>query len=203
MANQLSGWLLGRPYQPATPWDPWALTRQADQEQLLNAMKNYDQMMQNPFGFIPQPYQDQMRRDTEQAVRGQYQGQGQAGFVNDRLARAQNDLSMKMLSQNLDQANKQRDYIEQMRTSQMNRPTQMQAAVPEQVGLLGQVGGQMASSAANAFGKQLAGGFGNWAGNAVDNWFGSSDNSDERNRGIPGYGGMTVGQQGQGGPNTY
>lgn len=167
----------------AGTFDPYAKDRAVRMDMLKGAMAQYDQMMQQPFGFIPQAYQDQMRQDTEQAVRGQYQGQGQAGFINDRLARAQNDLSMKMLNTNLQQANKQRDYIQQLST--VNQPEQYQKA---QEGLLSQVGGQMASTAANKLGGMGV----DWA---ADKLFGSSENPDERNK-QNGLGGPMPTQQG-------
>ncbi len=155
----------------AGSFDPYAKDRQVRMDALKGAMANYDQMMSQPFGFIPQAYQNQMRKDVTEQQNNQYQGQGQSGFAADRMARAQNDLSMKMLNTNLTQANKQRDYIQQLEGQ--NQPEQYQKA---QEGLLSQVGGQMASTAANKLGGQFA----NWAG---DKLFGSSENSDERNQG--------------------
>lgn len=155
----------------AGSFDPYAKDRQVRMDALKGAMAQYDQMMSQPFGFIPQAYQDQMRKDTDTQVKNQYQGQGQSGFLNDRLARAQNDLSMKMLDTNLGQANKQRDYIQQL--TMQNQPEQYQKA---QEGLLSQVGGQMTSTAANKLGGQFA----DWAGGKL---FGNSENSDERNQG--------------------
>lgn len=167
--SALSRWLFGRDYQPSQNWDPYAQDRQVRMDALKGAMANYDQMMASPQGFIPQSQRDYMQNDVENSVRNQYAGQGQSGFVNDRLARARNDLNIKLNQQNLDQANKQRDYIDKLTT--MNQPTQMTAAVPEQVGALGQIGGQMFSQAANAFGNK-AGGM------AVDALFGK-DGEDE------------------------
>lgn len=166
--SPISGWLFGRPYQPQQPFDPYAQDRANQMDFLKQQMAQYDQMMAQPNGFIPQAYQDQMRKDVDTQVKNQYAGQGQSGFTNDRLARAQNDLSMKMLDTNLQQANKQRDYIQQLQTLQ--HPTQMTAAVPEQVGALGQMGGAMFSSAGNALGKQV----GNLGGMAVDAMFGKN-----------------------------
>lgn len=154
----------------AGTFDPYAKDRAVRMDALKGAMAQYDQMMSQPNGFIPQAYQDKMRQDVDTQVKGQYQGQGQSGFLNDRLARAQNDLSMKMLDTNMQQANKQRDYMEKLQTT--NQPEQYQKG---QEGLLSQIGGNMAAEAGNQFGKQ----FSNWAGNKL---FGNSENSDERNK---------------------
>ncbi len=170
----------------AGSFDPYAKDRAVRMDALKGAMANYDQMMSQPFGFIPQAYQDQMRKDTATEIKNQYQGQGQSGFVNDRLARGQNDLSMKMLNTNLTQANKQRDYIQQLETQ--NQPEQYKKA---QEGLISQVGGQMASQAGNKLGNQFA----DWAGGKL---FGNSENSDERNK--QKGNGMGVGMGDYGGP---
>lgn len=163
----------------AGSFDPYAKDRAVRMDALKGAMAQYDQMMSQPFGFIPQAYQDQMRKDVTEQQNNQYQGQGQTGFAADRMARAQNDLSMKMLQTNMGQANKQRDYIQQLETQ--NQPEQYQKA---QEGLLSQVGGQMASKAGN----ELGGKFADWAGNKM---FGNSENSDERNQGGMGVNGST------------
>lgn len=165
----------------AGSYDPYAKDRANREALMRSSMANYDQMMSQPFGFIPQAYQDQMRKDVNTQVNNQYAGQGQSGFTNDRLARAQNDLSMKFMNTNLDQANKQRDYIQQL--TMASQPTQYQKA---QIGLLPQAGGQFLSQTANQFGTQAA----NYA---SDKLWGDSANDDERNK--QRYtGGMSVGQ---------
>lgn len=161
----------------AQEFDPYAKDRAVRMDMLKRSMAGYDQMLSQPLGFIDPAMRAQMQGDVEESVRSANPGAGQSGFLNDRLARARNDLNMKLAETNINQANKQRDYIQQL--SMANQPTQMGK---REVGMLEQFGGQMANQAAQGFGKAAT----DWG---TEKIFGRSKDEDEIK---PPSGGMSV-----------
>jgi hypothetical protein len=165
-------WMTNLAGRPEGAFDPYAQDRQQRYAMLNQSMGAYDQAMSAPLGFLSPSMKNQVMSDAETNVRNQYQGQGQAGFVNDRVARAKNDALMKMTQTNLDQANKQRDWINQM--TNVSQPTAYQ---PAQQGLIGQFAGNVMGNAANTLGGMGV----NYLGQKIGNWFG---NDDEQIKGV-------------------
>jgi len=169
------GGLLGR---APKEYDPYAQDRQLRMQALQGAMGQYDQMMSKPGGAIPDAYRQKMLGEVETDTRNRYAGQGQSGFTNDRVARNQNDLRMKMLDTELGQLNKQRDYMGQL--IGQNQPTQQ---IPGQTGVLQQVGGQMIGKAATGGMNALMGqddDSENWM-KQYQKWFGGGANATQGN----------------------
>lgn len=152
--------LVGRPEKQAqkTPFDPYAQDRQVRMDALRGAMGQYDQMLSTPGGAIPQSYRDYLQKDAEKNVRNANPGAGQSGFTEDRVARAKNDVNIKLMDTELGQLNKQRDYISQL--TQMNQPTQMVETSPYQApqgGMLQKAVGDLAGRATRSLGDVILG----------------------------------------------
>lgn len=165
--------LLGK---PATTFDPYAQDRAVRMDLLKRSMGDYDTAMAQPLGFLSPSMKNQVLADAETGVRNQYQGQGQGGFVNDRIARAKNDALMKMTQQNLSEADKQRQYMQQL--GAMSQGQQYQ---PAQEGLLSQLGGQFLGQAGQSAGGMAV----NALGGAMKKMFSGGDNSMTRGGGQP------------------
>lgn len=143
------GGIIGRGPQE---YDPYKEDRNLRMQALQGAMGQYDTMMSKPGGAIPEDYRKQMLGDVEKNIRNSYAGQGQSGFTNDRVVRGQNDLRMKMLDTELNQLNKQREYMGNL--IGMHQPTQQ---IPGETGLLQKAGSDLLGRATRAAGDAIVG----------------------------------------------
>lgn len=149
--DNLLGGVVGR--APKT-FDPYEQARPTLTAQHQKAMGDYDKMVATPGGAIPEDYRQKMLGDVEKDVRNRYAGQGQSGFTEDRVVKGQNDLRVKMLGTELDQLNKQRDYMQQLTGMTVGMPTQSQ---PGETGMAQKFGSDLAGRAGRGVGDAIFG----------------------------------------------
>lgn len=170
--------------KPEGQFDPYAQDRGVRMQALSNAMADYDKMMSTPGGMIPDQYRKMLHAQNEEQARSARPGAGGSGWLEDTIARGKNDINLKLVQQELEQADKQRQYMQSL--INMQQPTQHLQGAP---GVLETVGSQL-------LGRGVAG--------AADELMGSTQQKKGKQRspvqGRNPQGGMAVG--GDFGPGT-
>jgi hypothetical protein len=128
--------LFGKPSSSFSQENP--ADAQMRRQAISNAMSNYDQMMAKPGGMIPDAYRKMLQNQSEEQIRSSRPGASQSGALDDLIARSKNQINMDLVKQELEQADRQRQYMSQLMG--MGRPQQY---MPRQAGAVEQVGGNM------------------------------------------------------------
>lgn len=114
--------------KPEGQFDPYAQDRGVRMQGLSNAMADYDKMMSSPGGAVPDQYRKLLHAQNEEQVRSARPGAGGSGWLEDSVNRGKNDINLKLIQTELDQADKQRQYMQALMG--MNQPTQQTPAEP-------------------------------------------------------------------------
>lgn len=120
-------------YQTENPAD-----QRMRQQAIQNSMQQYDQMLAKPGGMIPDAYRKMLQGQSEEQIRSSRPGASGSGALEDLIARSKNQINLDLVKQELEQADRQRNYMAQLMG--MGRPQQQ---LPRQAGAIEQVGGRM------------------------------------------------------------
>jgi hypothetical protein len=146
MANQFINPVLGAVLSGQGLWGKPSSTFQQEnpadaqmrRQSISNAMSNYDQMMAKPGGMIPDAYRKMLQNQSEEQIRSSRPGASQSGALDDLIARSKNQINLDLVKQELEQADKQRQYM-----ATLMGQARPQQRLPREAGAVEQVGGNM------------------------------------------------------------